>query len=224
MTGRVAMVVAVLAVASCRSGAPVREPASTAARYAVPARVGDLVVDAALFARFADPVRRDAEAAVRLRGDAGAKDELFVLAILDALDDRWPAAVASLDRIRAVEADPVKAAMTGLSIRVGADARAHGGATADAYAAALERALAGLPFDRVRDELAMLRAMAQAFTPEVCRGLVDESIGPHVRAGSVGFEDAATIVFQRYAAVVLAPVGAVIERVLAVHGVGLPPS
>jgi hypothetical protein len=86
--GRVAMVVAVLAVASCRSGATVREPGSP--RYAVPSRVGDLVVDAAVFARFADPVRRDAEAA----------------------------AVVSLDRIRAVETDPVKAAMTGLSIPV----------------------------------------------------------------------------------------------------------
>jgi hypothetical protein len=200
-----------------------REPATTAApRYPVPPRVGDLAIDAALFARFAEPVRREAEAAVRLRGDAAAKDALFVLAMLDALADRWPAAVAALDRIRAVEPDPVKAAMTGLSIRVGADARAHGGVTSDGYAAALERNLAALPFDRVRDELAMLRAMGQTFTPEVCRDLLDEAVGPHVRAGAIGFDDVGTVVFQRYAAVELSPVGAVIDRVLAAHGVGLP--
>jgi hypothetical protein len=145
-----------------------------------------------------------------------------VLAMLDALEDRWSAAVAKLDRIRAVEPDPVKALMTGLSIRIGAEARARGSASPDSYAGALERALSSLPLDQVRDELAMLRAMGQTFTPEVCRELVAEAIGPRVRDGTVGFDDARTIVFQRYAAVVLAPVGSVIDRVLAAHGIGLP--
>jgi hypothetical protein len=191
-------------------------------RYPVPSAVGDLVIDEVLFSRFADPVRRDAEAMVRSRGDAAASDALFVLAMLDVLADHWPAAVAKLDRIRAVDPDPVKAVMTGLSIRVGADARAHGSSNFDGYAAALERALSSLPVDRVRDELAMLRAMGQTFTPDVCRDLVADAVGPHVRDGTVGFDDAQTIVFQRYAVVVLAPVGAVFDRVLADHGIGLP--
>jgi hypothetical protein len=213
--GRCAALVFVIAVVAC--GAPHAAP-----RYPVPQHAGDLVIDAAQFARFAAAVRRDAEAAVRHRGDAAAKDELFVLAMLDALDDHWPTAVGLLDRIRTVETDPVKAAMTGVSIRVGADARAHGGVSPEAYAAALERQLAALPIDRVRDELAMLRAMGQTFTPDVCRELVEESVGPHVRAGTIGFDDVQTIVFQRYAAVELSPVGAVIDRVLAAHGIGLP--
>ena len=212
MTSWIAVVM--VAVAACGATAP--------SRYTVPSAVGDLVTDDSAFARFAGPVRHDAAAIVRARGDTGAKDALFVLAMLDALADRWPAAVAELDRIRAVETDRVKALMTGLSIRVGADARAHGGASPDSYAAALERGLAALPIDQVRDELAMLRAMGETFTPEVCRKMVTDSIGPHVHGGTIGFADAQTIVFQRYAAIVLAPVGATIDRVLAAHGIGLP--
>ena len=112
--------------------------------------------------------------------------------------------------------------MTGLSIRIGADARAHGGASPGSYAAALERVLVTVPLDQVRDDLAMLRAMGQTFTPEVCRKMVADAVGPHVHDGTVDFTDAQTIVFQRYAAVILAPVGAVIDRGLAAHGIGLP--
>ena len=191
-------------------------------RYAVPANVGDLVIDDARFSQFAVAVRHDAEAEVRSHGDATARDALFVLAMLDALADHWPAAVAKLDRIRAVETDRAKAIMTGLSIRIGADARAHGGGTPESYAAALERVLATVPLDQVRDDLAMLRAMGQMFTPEVCRNMVADAVGPHVHDGTVDFTDAQTIVFQRYAAVILAPVGAVIDRGLAAHGIGLP--
>lgn len=204
-------------VAEARSAAPVAE-----ARYPVPSQVGDLVIDDALLARFVEPVQRDAEAAVRARGDAAANDALFTLAILDALADRWPAAVAKLDRIRAVEQDAVKAAMTGLSIRVGAEARARDGTDDERYAAALEQVLATLPFDQVRGELAMLRAMGKTFTPEACRDLVTEAVGPTVRDGRVGFDEVQIIVFQRYAAVELSRVGARIDRILAARGIGLP--
>src|SRR3569623_1790878 len=164
-------------------------------RYTVPANVGDLVIDDARFSQFAGAVRRDAAAEVRSHGEAAARDALFVRAM---------------------------AIRTGLSIRIGADARAHGGATPESYAAALERVLATVPLDQVRDDLAMLRAMGQTFTPDVCRKMVAEAVGPHVHDGTVDFTDAQTIVFQRYAAVVLAPVGAVIDRGLAAHGIGLP--
>jgi len=210
---RTACVVIAMVIGACARPTP---------RYAVPANVGDLVIDDARFSQFAGAIRRDAEAEVRSHGDATARDALFVLAMLDALADHWPAAVAKLDRIRAVETDRAKAIMTGLSIRIGADARAHGGGTPESYAAALERVLATVPLDQVRDDLAMLRAMGKTFTPEVCRNMVADAVGPHVHDGTVDFTDAQTIVFQRYAAVILAPVGAVIDRGLAAHGIGLP--
>jgi hypothetical protein len=145
--------------------------------------------------------------------------------MLDALDDRWADAVGELDRLRAVETDPKAKAMTGLSIRVWADARAHGGDTAEAFGAALERAVAALPVELVRADLGMLRAMGQAFTPAVCQQLVDAEVGPHVRAGAVtDLQDAWAIVFQRYAVKRLVQVGPTIDRVLGAHGIELPPS
>ncbi len=184
--------------------------AAPAHRYPVPAQVGTLVADDRAFAAFARAVRAD------LDPRADDKEALFVLAVLDALDDHWAEAVAKIDRIAALETDPADKAMTGLTIRVWADALGGGG-TPEAFGAALERALAKLPLALVHDQLAMLRAMGQVFTPEVCRTLVDQ--GVHPSGGTVSLVDAHTIAFQRYAAKRLAPVGAVIDRVLGAHGI-----
>jgi len=185
-------------------------------RYAVPADVGALVIDDRAFAAFARELRADL-----VRGPA-QPDPLFTLALLDALDDDWDAAVARLDRIAAQEPDPDAKLMRGLTIRIWADARAAGADTPDGFRAAFERRLADLPLDRLRDQLAMLHAMAEAFTPQVCRKLVDDEIAPHVVGGTVDLADAQAIAFQRYAVERLVPVGAVIDDVLAHHGIGLP--
>ncbi len=143
----------------------------------------------------------------------------FLLAMLDALDDRWPDAIAELDRIRTLETDAHARLMTGLTIRVWADARAHGGDTSEAFRGALERAIATLPIDLVRDELSELRAMGQAFTPELCHELVDQAIGPRVQHGTISLDDAHGVIFQRYAVKRLVQVGPVIDTVLAAHGI-----
>jgi hypothetical protein len=185
-------------------------------RYAVPAEVGTLVVDEDAFGRFAARLRGEIE--VDLRGElavAQRKDRLFTLALLDGIAGAWPAAVAHLDRIAELETDPQKRAIVGFTIRVWGAA----GGDATAFRAALERELAKLP-PAVHGELAMLRAMGRAFTPEVCRDLVNESV--KATDGTVSIDDAQTIAFQRYAVVRLVPVGAVIDAVLAERGIGLP--
>ncbi|HEU0035225.1 MAG TPA: hypothetical protein VFQ53_31585 [Kofleriaceae bacterium] len=190
-------------------------------RFAVPADVGSLVVDDRSFAPLARPLRADVEASLRGSLDVTArKDRLFILALLDALDDHWPEALASIDRIAALETDPRQRAMTGLTIRVWADARARGADTPDGFRAALERALNTLPLALVHDDLQMLRAMGQAFTPEACRALVAQAV--HAEHGTISLEDARTIAFQRYAVKRLAPVGAVIDQVLGARGIELP--
>lgn len=194
-------------------------------RYPVPADVGVLVADAAAFARFSAPVRVDLDAVIAAPGPGSAaevKEARFVRSILAALDDRWADAVADLDAIAAVETDPRAKAMTGLSIRVWADAVAHGGDAA-AFGEALERAVAAAPRELVRPDLEMLRAMGQTFSPAVCRQLVVDQVGPAVQGGTIGPAEVHAVVFQRYAAVRLAPVGAVIDAVLGAHGVDLPP-
>lgn len=190
------------------------------ARYAVPADVGSLVVDDAAFATFERDLRR--ELGDGAGGGAAHADRLFLLALLDALDDDWASAVARLDRIAADEPDPDAKAMRGLTIRIWADARAAGTDTPEGFAAAMERRLAAMPVDRLRDQLAMLRAMAQTFTPEVCRQLVDQEVAPHVQHGAVDLADASAIAFQRYAVVRLVPVATQIDEMLGRLGITTP--
>jgi hypothetical protein len=190
-------------------------------RYVVTGEVGRLVSDDAAFAAIARPLRGDLErdlAQHDIREPTLLKDRLFMLALLDALDGRWREAVAGLDRIAEIETRPADRVMTGLTIRVWADAVPHGD-DPEAFRAALERKLAAMPIELVRGQLELLRTMGQVFTPEVCRRLVDEMIGPEVTGGAVSLAQLQAIVFQRYAAVRLAPVGAVIDQVLGARGI-----
>jgi hypothetical protein len=190
-------------------------------RYPLTGPAGDLVVDAAAFANLAGKLRADIEsdlARFDIREPESLKDRLFVLALLDALDNRWPAALARIDQIAAVETKPASKAMTGLTIRVWTDAIAHGG-DATAFHAALERKLATLPIDLVRDDLSTLRTMAQVFTPDVCRQLVESEIGRHLVNNSLSLEQAQAIAFQRYAVVRLVPVASAIDKALAARGI-----
>ncbi|HEY5945402.1 MAG TPA: hypothetical protein VIV40_07920 [Kofleriaceae bacterium] len=176
----------------------------------VPQDVGVLVSDGAAFARFAREVR------AALAGTTNP-DERFVLAMLDALDERWPAAVATLDQLAAADPNPTSRVMRGLTIRVWA------AAATTSFRAALEAQLDAMPVQQLTGPLGELRAMATVFTPAVCRQLVTESVGPHVHDGSVPREDAHTIVFQRYAVVRLVPVAKDIDEVLAARHIELPP-
>ena len=209
-------VVYVLLLVAC---AAQQRPAHT---YSAPADVGLLVVDAAAFADFARGVRADLEGDLAGRDPQALKDRLFVLALLDALDDRWAESVARLDRIVAVEENPVARVMTGLTIRVWADARAQGGDTPGAFRAAFERKLATLNIETVHQQLAALRMMGRTFTPEVCRQLIEEHLGAEAKQGPISLDAVHAIAFQRYAVVRLVPVGKVIDEVLAAHGIALP--
>ena len=190
-------------------------------RYPVTGDVGRLVVDEAAFAALARPLRADMErdlAQFDIRDPESRKDRLFVLALLDALDDHWPEAVARIDRIAEIATKPAEKVMTGLTIRVWSDALAHGG-TPDAFRAALERKVATMPIDLVRNDLSILRTMGQVFSPDTCRELVSKEIGPHVKDGALSFEQVQAIAFQRYAVVRLVPVGKAIDEVLGTHGI-----
>jgi hypothetical protein len=193
--------------------------------YVVPPDVGRLVIDAAAFAELSRQVRSHLEgelARYDIRDTTTLEDRLFVLSLLDALDDRWAEAVGRLDAIAAVEADPRAKAMTGLTIRVWADARAHGGTDPRAFRQALERKLASLPVAQVRPQLAMLRAMGQTFTPDVCKKLIEDSIGAEAKTGALSLESIHALAFQRYAVVHLVPVGEEIDHALAAAGVAVP--
>ena len=105
------------------------------------------------------------------------------------------------------------------TIRIWADAIAHEGDHADGFRAALERQLAALPLESVRQHLSMLRSMSQVFTPEVCRQLVDAEVGPRAKGGTIALADVHILAFQRYAVVRLVPVARVIDDALAARGI-----
>jgi hypothetical protein len=200
----VLMLVVTIALGCGGAARPMRSPDVRA-----PAEVGLLVVDDGAFAEFGTRVRT-------------ATSDQFILAMLDALANDWTRAVARLDELRAHEPDPDRALLTGMSIRIWADAQAHGGDTADAFRGALERMLAALPArPAVAGALSELRAMGQAFTPETCRQLVNENVKPGA-GGALTPEQIHIVVFQRYAAQRLAPVGKVIDEVLGARGVAVP--
>lgn len=193
-------------------------PSHHARTYRVPPDVGRLVVDEEAFAEFARPLRADLEADLarpEVR-DPDRKEREFTLAILDALDERWAPSEAALARIMARAEKPAERLMTGLTIRIWADAVRAGGKERDAFRDAAEKKIGALPTDVVHEQLEVLREMGRSFTPEFCRGLVDEHIGPAARKGkgSIGFEDAQAVVFQRWALKRLSPVGDILVEIL----------
>ncbi len=225
MTRALPWLLAIVLVACAHPGAPVAASAPAPHRYLVPEDVERLLVDGAAFATFARPLRRDLEADLT-RGApldrATRRDRLFDLALLDALDGDWDGAVARLDRIAAEEPDATARIMTGLTIRVWADAHHAGGGTRAAFAAALEQRVTAMPYDAVREPFAALREMGRVFSAAYCQQLIQEYAGAAAARGALSLEQASAVLFQRYVVVELVPVGPVITevmgRVMAAHG------
>ncbi len=222
-SARLVVLLAVLVAPGCSSSPATRPPPAAPAaapRYPVPTDVERLLDDDAGFARFARVLRGDLEGRLARRDlprDTRRAD-MFDLAVLDALDGEWGRADRRVREVMALEDEPAKKLMTGLTIRVWTAARRAGGDTSAAFRRALEEAVGAMPRDVVREDLAMLEAMGRAFSLETCKALVKEHIGPDAADGSIAREQASALVFQRYAVQHLAPVGAVIVEVLTAPG------
>jgi hypothetical protein len=213
--------IALAFLAACGSAPAPSQPAAPAApagRYPVPTPVGSIVNDAAAFATFAAAVRPDVERDTGTVTDPVAlQSRWFVIALLDALDDRYDASLAALDRVASFEKTAARKAMVGLTIRVHADAGV--GATAAAFRAALDARIDTLPVAELGAELSTLRTLGQVLTPDMCQQLVEGAVGPAVKDGSVDIEQVEALVFQRYAVVKLVPFGKVIDEALAAHAI-----
>ena len=220
---RTLLALGVLLVGCAHPAAPAPPPRDH--RYVVPPDVERLLVDDVAFGAFARELRRDVEADVA-RGAAldrsTRRDRLFDLALLDSLDGNWELAVTRLDTIAAEEPDPAAKIMTGLTIRVWADARRAGGDLHAAFAAALDERVRHMPYDLLKLPFATLREMGKVFTRDYCQKLVREYAGAEAATGSLSLEKADAVLFQRYVVVNLVPVGAetfqVMDRLITAHG------
>jgi hypothetical protein len=214
-SARRAITVLVVAAFACSGSSPKTSMTRETGRYHVPADVGSIVVDDKAFAAFVAEARPDLERESKAKDPEVAKARLFVLAMLDGLDEKWASSLVYLDKVRDLEATPEDKAMTGLTLRVWIDA----GGDAAKYRAAFDARASTLPKDKLAEQLAMLRTMAQVFTPDVCKQLVAQEVAPHVKDGTVDIEQAHAIVFQRYAVVRLLPVAKEIDAALGALGV-----
>jgi hypothetical protein len=176
------------------------------ARFDVPTDVGRLVIDDRAFETWAAKVRPTLETIANPQAQ-------FIVAMLDALDERWQDAIAKLDNIAAHDPDEATRELRGLTIRAWADGGR--GSFRQRFAAHVDR----LPRS-VRRDLSELRAMANLLTPTRCREIVEQQVGS--KYGGVTLADVHVIVFQRYAVVRIVPVADDIDEVLGASGVDLP--
>lgn len=186
--------------------------------YRVPPEPGRLVVDAGGFAELAKQMRADLERDLSdydVRDKTIVKDHLFHLAILDALDGKWSESLARLDRASALEDNPALAHMMGLTIRVWAAAVQAGHDDATGFREALEKKLASMPIDVVREELRQLVTIANLVTPQFCQNIIDLQMGQVARQkGTVTLDAAEGILFQRWLYLRLIPVAPAIPEVV----------
>ncbi|HEY4176901.1 MAG TPA: hypothetical protein VGM90_08720 [Kofleriaceae bacterium] len=217
LVASVVLSVAAPLLAACPAPTGTTAP-SAGGTYPVPTPIATIITDDKAFAAFAKSVRHDLEVGATDKDPAVAKERLFVLAMLDGLDNKWDQAIETLDKASALETDPIGKQMLGLTIRVWSDAQSD--SSPDAFKAAFDARLSAMKLDQVGDELVVLRTLSQSLTStDVCAQQVAQEVGPHVSQGTVGIDDAHAIVFMRYAAMRLVPVRLAIDETLNKHGI-----
>ncbi len=189
--------------------------------YPVSGKLEDIVRQPERFAPFAAAVRRDAESVLEgyeIADKATRRGLLTQLALMDFLDGRWDAATARAEEARALEDKPADKLMSGLRLRVMAQAaKAAGGASGDTYmkgvAAGLKQALEPLPFETVANEVRELKQGAELISETLSLGQVREVMQPIVnRTGALSSEFAPGIVGARYRIVAVVPLKAVFVK------------
>lgn len=175
--------------------------------YPVQGSLEKLVRDPSAFAVFAADVRRDTESVLEkydIADKASERDLLGVLLQLDILEGRDAAALARIERIRALTEKPAEKLLTGLQARAIIDARkAAGGIDAAGYPAAvgsrLAAALKPLPYDVVGNEIKEAKAATEVLGEGRLLGYVNEVLQPTAdKTGALSSDLAPAIVGIRY--------------------------
>ncbi|HEX7328789.1 MAG TPA: S8 family serine peptidase [Casimicrobiaceae bacterium] len=204
--------------------------------YHVDGKVEDIVRDPAKFAPFAAAVRRDVESVIagyEIDDHATLRQLEGELALIDYLDGQRDAALARLDRIKALQDKPAEKLMSGLVMRSLIDAaKKTGSATSPAYrddvGQLLDSRLASLPYDVVQNEVRELKAGFEITSEALILGYVTNVIQPTVdkSGGTLSSDLAPALIGARYRLVALLPLKDVgtrsFERYLAMHRVVKP--
>ncbi|MFO1271114.1 MAG: S8 family serine peptidase [Rubrivivax sp.] len=182
--------------------------------YPVSGKLEDIVRQPERFAPLAAALRRDAESVLEgyeIADKSTRRGLLGQLAVLDFLDGRWDAAVARAEEARALEDKPAEKLLSGLRLRVMAQAaKATGAAGGEAFAKAvaegLRQALEPLPFETIANDVRELKLRSEIASEALVLGSVREVMQPIAsRTGTLSSEFAPGLVNARFALQALLP-------------------
>jgi subtilisin family serine protease len=158
-------------------------------QYSINGKVEDLVRSEQAFRPFAAQVRKNVESVLNdyeIDDAATKRGLLSTLVALDILEGHNDEARRRLDEIKALEEKPAAKALSGLISRSILDARRESGdrdspAYRKAVYTALTRALDGLPFDIVQNDLKSTKASVEIASDSFLIGQVQASFDPVVQ-------------------------------------------
>ena len=181
--------------------------------YKLDAKVEDVARSADKFAPFAAQLRRDTEsvlAGYELADKATQRDLLGVLAALDFLDGQYDRSIARSEQIRALQEKPADKLLSGLRLRVMAQAaKAHGLGTpayARAVGEAIARELAPMPRPLIENGIKEAKAGIETLGEGRLIGRLREVVQPIVDTnGSLSSDFAPGLANIRFALVAVLP-------------------
>lgn len=158
-------------------------------QYSISGKVEDLIRSEQAFRPFAAQLRKNVESVLRdyeIDDAATKRGLLSTLAALDILEGHNDAARQRLDEIKALEEKPAAKALSGLISRSILDGRRestdrNSPAYRKAVYASLTRALDGLPFDVVQNDLKSAKASVEIASDSFLLGQVQASFDPVVQ-------------------------------------------
>jgi hypothetical protein len=175
--------------------------------YRIDGKVEDVVRDDAKFKAFAAQVKRDFESVLaryEIPDKSVERGYLATLAQIDYLDGNHDAALARLDRLKALEEKPADKLLSGVTMRtlIGAERKAGGRGT-DAWrqevARRLRADLDAMPYAVVQNDVRELKASAEIVSEPLVLGGLRERLQPIVdKSGALSSDFAPAVVAARY--------------------------
>lgn len=180
--------------------------------YPVSGKLEDIVRSPEKFTALAAAVRRDTESVLNgyeIPDKSTQRGLIGQLAVLDFLEGRYDAALARSEEVRALQEKPADKLLSGLRLRVmaqAAQAQGSGAGYAPAVAEGLKAALQPLPFEVIANDIRELKARAELIGEALVLGEVREVLQPiATRTGQLSSEFAPGIINARFALVALLP-------------------
>ncbi|MBK8164957.1 MAG: S8 family serine peptidase [bacterium] len=172
--------------------------------YRIEGTVSGMLADMAAFDAFCAAVRADLEsdmATYEIGDKAAVQRMLNTLLSLDLVQGRDADVATRVQEVRALEDKEATRLTTGLVALAWVAARGAAGTDAatpafkSAFRAALDKALAGLPIDLVRDNIQAQKGRMEIMSPALLTGMVQSQLDPIVAgAGEVSSDLAGQIV------------------------------